>query len=132
MNKRIETLVTGLSKGEFVQLRGPDALLYASPLIQHFTEALGFEIVVDPSTPPDLLDALGIWVPSVAEGAAIGGLLGLLLGTALGEPRAGVALGTLCGGLAGAARGSRNLRRGLRLVGRYDALGLPVVTIARR
>jgi hypothetical protein len=132
MSKDIDELVSELNKWDVVRLRGLGALFHGALLVKHLTKALGYEIVVDPNTPPDLLDALGICVPSAAEGAALGVLLGLLIGSAFGEPRAGIVLGGVCGGLAGTARGSRSLRHGLRLVGRLDAAGLPIVTIVRK
>lgn len=130
-NMKNNWLVRSLDETNQIEMRGVEALSTVAPALRDAVESLGYSLTYDPGTPPDIIDVLGVWVPSTMEGAALGGFFGLLLGSALGDAEAGAVVGAILGGVSGAARGNAHLRNGLRLRGRYDGAGQPVLTITR-
>ena len=92
-----------------------NSLFLARHVLQELVEVADLELVFDPGTDPDLLDALGVATLGAAQGALVGGGLGLVAGLLLGYPTEGLILGSLLAGVAGAERGVAAVRRGLRL-----------------
>lgn len=112
-------------------LVGANAVVTAHQTLRLAMQELGVAIVSDPSSSPDLIDALGIPAADALQMAAAGATIGLLIGAFAGNPAAWAGAGALIGGVGGAARGAQRVQDGWRVRAVRDARGVPVISIAR-
>jgi hypothetical protein len=114
-----------------VTLMGANAVVTAHHTLRLAMRELGVAIVFDPSSAPDLIDALAIPAVDALEMAAAGATIGLAIGILAGNPAAWAGAGAVIGGVGGAARGAQRVQAGWRVRAVRDARGVPVISIAR-
>lgn len=125
MSNVLSELVTVADGGSAVHLRGVAELHALRRALFTLTHVLGYRIVFDPSSEPDLVDFLAVAALSTVERAAVGGAAGAAIGGLLGDARTGAALGSILGALVGFAEGVGSVERGVRVRATLDARGVP-------
>lgn len=114
-----------------VTLVGANAVATAHHALRLAMEQLGVAIVFDPSSAPDLVDALAIPAVDALQAAAVCATIGLLIGAFAGNAGAWAGAGAVIGGIGGAARGVQRVREGWRVRAVRDAAGRPMISITR-
>lgn len=117
-----DVAATLAERGQLV-VEGFQQLSRIKRTLERAVQQLGIRVVVDPSTPAELLDQLGVTLLSAFEGGLKGAVVGLLAGLVLGRPKELMAVGAAVGAVVGAAQGPERVKAGWRLRGGYNEVG---------
>lgn len=88
--------------------------------LQQAVEQLGIRVVLDPSTPPELQDYLGLALLNALSGGFIGATVGVVAGAVFGNSKEWVTGCAIAGAALGALRAPGQVKAGWRLRSWYD------------
>lgn len=119
----LQEVVNTLTQRGKILVEGFDQLARVKRTLEQAVQQLGIRVVIDPSTPAELRDQLGVPLLSALEGGLLGAGIGMMAGAALGRSKELTLLGALLGGLLGAMKGQERVKAGWRLRSGYTDTG---------
>ena len=131
------TLEQAEERGFMVALRdrrdlyvsGLDNITRLRRCIAQVVEDFEIHVELDPETPPELADYIGVLGLSAARWGLAGATAGLAVGALIKDPKPWTILGGVLGTLFGLAKGHRHIQAGFRIRMGYDADMVPWIRL---
>lgn len=108
---------------------GLDNITRLRRCIAQVVEDFEIHVELDPETPPELADYIGVLGLSAARWGLAGATAGLAVGALIKDPKPWTILGGVLGTLFGLAKGHRHIQAGFRIRMGYDADMVPWIRL---